>query len=81
MRKQKKKREPKKSFTGDAPVPELDVEIKGGALGTEMVFKLSNRGLKMLKSGLVLSRTYLMNEQQCEIKIQHRDAGGKDVKV
>jgi hypothetical protein len=72
MKKKKKKRESKHSFSGDAAVEPLEIVIVDGE-ELLMMFSFSNRGLKMLKCGEVFKRTFLKDGKQCHMQFMHRD--------
>lgn len=70
----KKKRQPNRSYkTGEASELPLEVIILDESKEIQMLFVMTNRGLKMCKSGLVQEKLFLKGGRQHKLAVMHRD--------
>ncbi len=77
----KKKRLPNRSYKGGEPseLP-LEVIILDEMKEVQMLFVVTNRGLKMAKSGLVQEKLFLKDGRQHKVGLMHRDIYNRDYK-
>lgn len=73
MKKEKKKREPSRSFSGDPQIEPIIMDILDDQTELNMLFAFSNRGLKMIKAGKVFEKTFLKDGKHCVMHFMHRD--------
>ncbi len=74
MKREKKKRSPNRSFkSGEAAELPLEVIILDEVKEVQMLFVLTNRSIKMLKSGLVQEKLFLKDGRQHKLAIMHRE--------
>jgi len=70
----KKKRQPNRSYKGGKPAElPLEVIILDEAKEVQMLFVVTNRGLKMAKSGLVQEKLFLKDGRQHKVGLMHRE--------
>ena len=73
MKKTKKKRCPNRSYSGDPQGLPVEIVIVDEPKEAQMLFVLSNRGLKMLKSGLTQEKNFIKDGKPHRITLMHRD--------
>jgi len=80
VKKLKKKRVPKHSFSGESGLLPFEVVVVDTETETQLMFCMSNRGIKMLKEGKIHSRKFLKDGKMNNVMVMHTDVYDQEFK-